>query len=172
MRYDRTAVLLHWVIGLAIVGQFALGLAMQEVPKGVDGARAWWFNLHKSIGITLGVLVALRLLWRLGHRPPSLPGFVPRWQRLAASLSHYGLYACMLVLPLSGYLGSSFSGYPIRYFGIALPLWIPQWGAGKQLMSALHQSAAWCFLVLVSLHVGAALRHLVRADGIMRRMWI
>jgi cytochrome b561 len=172
MRYDRTAVVLHWVIGLAILGQFALGLVMQEIPKGGDGARAWWFNVHKSIGITLGALVMLRLLWRLTHRPPTLPAFIPAWQRFAASLSHYGLYACMLVLPLSGYLGSSFSGYPIRYFGTALPHWGWEWAAAKQFMSALHQTAAWCFLILVSLHIAAALRHLVRADGIVRRMWI
>jgi cytochrome b561 len=172
MRYDRTAVFLHWTIGLAILGQFALGVLMQEVPKGSDGARAAWFNVHKSIGITLGALVVLRLLWRASHAPPPLPARLPAWQSVGAKASHYGLYACMLVMPLSGYLGSTFSGYPIKYFGYTLPHWAWAWPAAKQFLAALHSSTAWCFVVLVTLHVGAALWHLVRADGVFRRMWI
>src|SRR3954462_5461039 len=141
MKYDRTAVILHWVIGLAIVGQFALGLLMQEVPKGGDGARAWWFNLHKSIGITLGALVAFRLLWRLTHRAPSLPDVMPAWQRNAAWFAHYGLYACMLALPASGFLGSVFSGYRIRVFGLPLPQMGSAWPSAKHLMAAVHETA-------------------------------
>lgn len=58
MRYDRTAVVLHWVIGLAILGQFALGHWMHDLPKDPDGVRAWWFGVHGSIGLALGALVA------------------------------------------------------------------------------------------------------------------
>jgi cytochrome b561 len=172
MHYDKTAVTLHWVIGLAIVGQFSLGILMQELPKGGDGARAWWFNVHKSIGITLGALIVLRFLWRLTHPAPELPRALPAWQRFAATMSHYGLYACMLMLPLSGFLGSVFSGYPIKVFGMALPNFGLAWAAGKQFMAAMHQTAAWIFAVLVAVHVGAALSHLVRRDGVFRRMWV
>ncbi|HEX2200246.1 MAG TPA: cytochrome b [Burkholderiales bacterium] len=170
MRYDRTAVILHWVVGLAVLAQFALGWWMLGVPKGGDGERAWWFNLHKSIGMTLGALVLLRLAWRLRGAPPGLP--LPAWQRFAAEASHWGLYACMLTLPLSGFLGSVFSGYPIRYFGLRLPDAALASAPLKNLMSAVHETAAWALAALLALHIGAALWHLARRDGVFRRMWI
>jgi cytochrome b561 len=168
--YDRTAVLLHWGIGAAVLGQLALGWWMLDIPKGPDGVRAWWFNLHKSIGMALGLLILLRAGWRITHAAPALP--LPGWQRSAAAASHAGLYACMLVMPLSGYLGSSFSKYPIRVFGAALPHWGWDWPAAKQLLAAVHETAAWAFSVLLCLHIAAALWHALRADGIFRRMWI
>ncbi|HYG56393.1 MAG TPA: cytochrome b [Burkholderiales bacterium] len=170
-RYDRFAVILHWTVGLAVLGQFALGWWMLALPKGGDGTRAWWFNVHKSIGITLAAFVVLRLIWRATHAAPALPAGMPAWQRLAASASHAGLYACMLILPLSGYLGSSFSRYPIKYFGMPLPHWGWEWAAAKNLMSAVHETAAWALAALITLHVGAALWHLMRGDGVIRRMW-
>ena len=171
-RYGRIAVWLHWVVAVAIIAQVALGWWMQEIPKGPDGARAWWFNLHKSIGMTLAALVFVRLGWRARNGAPELPGFVAPWQRRAAAASHAGLYACMVVLPLSGYLGSSFSGYPVKLFGTTLPQWSAAWPAAKDFMSALHQGAAWLLMALVALHVAAALSHALRGDGIVRRMWV
>jgi len=156
---------------LAILGQFALGWWMIDVPKDPPGVRAWWFNLHKSIGITLAALVVLRLLWRLGHPGPSLPGTLPRMQRIAAAGTHWALYACMLVMPLSGYLGSSFSGYPIKYFGSALPHWGWEWPAAKAFLSGVHLAAAWLLAALIALHVVAALWHALRRDGLSSRMW-
>jgi len=170
-RYDRFAILLHWLVGMAVFAQFALGWWMIELPKGGDGARAWWFNVHKSVGITLAAFVVLRLLWRATHAAPPLPGALARWQRMAASASHIGLYACMLVLPLSGYLGSSFSGYPIKYFGAALPHWGWDWPAAKALMSAIHLTAAWVLCALIGVHLAGALWHLARRDRLFFRMW-
>ena len=128
-RYDRVAVALHWLIALLISFQVALGWWMQTIPKSPPGIRAGWFNFHKSIGITLALLVLFRIGWRLLHAPPQLPTCVAHWQRIAASWNHRALYACMLILPLSGYLGSSFTRYPVRYFGIALPRWGWDWPA-------------------------------------------
>jgi cytochrome b561 len=156
---------------LAILGQFALGWWMIDVPKDPPGVRAWWFNLHKSIGITLAALVVLRLLWRLGHPGPSLPGTLPRMQRIAAAGTHWALYACMLVMPLSGYLGSSFSKYPIKYFGNALPHRGWDWPAAKAFLSNVHLAAAWLLAALIAVHVVAALWHALRRDGLFSRMW-
>jgi len=167
--YDRTSILLHWAVGVAILAQFALGWWMLDVPKDPPGVRAWWFNLHKSVGITLAAFVVVRLLWRLTHRAPELP--LPRAQRLAASWTHAGLYVCMLLLPASGYLGSSFSRYPIKYFGAPVPHWGWDWPAAKALMSAVHLCAAWVLAALVAAHIAAALWHLMRRDGLFSRMW-
>jgi cytochrome b561 len=169
--YDRTSVLLHWLVGLAILGQFALGWWMLDVPKDPPGLRAGWFNLHKSIGITLAAFVVLRLLWRLRHPAPALPGALPRVQRLAASGTHWALYACMLVMPLTGYLGSSFSRYPIKYFGSALPHWGWEWPAAKAFLSGVHLATAWILATLVAVHIAGAAWHLAKRDGLFSRMW-
>ena len=171
-RYTRTAIVLHWLIAIAVFAQVGLGLWMIGIQKSPPGILAYWFNVHKSIGLTIGLLVLLRLAWRLAHRPPELPITLAAWQRAAAKVSHYALYVCMLVMPLSGYLGSSFTKYPIKYFGHTLPHW--GWDAPglKELMSQIHFVTACTFITLITLHVAAALKHrFVDRDGVFERMF-
>ena len=171
-RYTTTAIVLHWLIAAAVFAQVTLGVWMIGIPKAPPGVRAYWFNVHKSIGITIGLFVIARLLWRFVHKPPPLPPSVPAWQRLAAKISHYGLYVCLIVQPLSGYLGSSFTKYPIRYFGHTLPHWGWEAPALKELMSQVHFVTACIFVTLIALHVTAALKHrFVDRDGIFERMF-
>lgn len=169
--YDRTSILLHWIVGLAILGQFALGWWMVDLPREPAAARAWWFDLHQSTGVTLLAFVVLRLLWRLSHPAPELPGTLPRLQRTMARASHWALYGCMLLMPISGYLGSSSAKEPVRYFGARLPHL--QWNSPglQDVMGSLHSIGAWLLGALVALHIGAALYHLVRRDGVFARMW-
>ncbi|HEU0199683.1 MAG TPA: cytochrome c peroxidase [Burkholderiaceae bacterium] len=170
-RYTSVAILLHWLIAAGVLGQIALGWWMIDIPKLPPGVRAYWFNLHKSIGLTIALLVFVRILWRLAHRPPPLPNAVPAWQRRAAAVNHALLYGCLVVMPLAGYLGSTFSGYPIKYFGIALPNWGWDAPAFKALASTVHLGAAWLFMALIAVHIGAALKHwLVARDGVFERM--
>jgi len=171
-RYTKTAIVLHWLIAAAVIAQITFGVWMNGIPKSPPGVRAYWFNVHKSIGITIGLLVIVRLLWRLAHRPPPLPGTMRAWQRIAAHASHYGLYACLITQPLSGYLGSSFTKYPILYFGHKMPHW--GWDAPvlKEICSQVHFYCACVLIVLVALHVSAALKHLlVDRDGVFERMF-
>jgi cytochrome b561 len=171
-RYTRTAIVLHWLIAAAVFAQISLGLWMISIPKSPPGIRAYWFNVHKSIGITLWFLILARLLWRLKHRPPALPEGMPAWQRVASKASHYGLYACMLLQPVTGYLGSQFTKYPIKYFGYALPHWGWDAPALKDLMSEVHFVTAMIFIGLIALHVAAALKHLlIDRDGVFQRMF-
>src|SRR5512147_1487394 len=109
-RYTRTAIALHWLIAILVLGQFAWGWWMQGIPKQPVGPRVDAYNLHKSIGLTILALMLVRLVWRLGHRPPALPP-MPLWQAVAARSNHAVLYAVLVALPLAGYLGSAFSGY-------------------------------------------------------------
>jgi len=170
--YTRTAVVLHWLIGVAVLAQITLGLWMITIPKVPIGVRAGWFNVHKSIGITLAVLILVRILWRLTHRAPPLPATVPAWQRVAAKTSHVLLYVCMIVMPLSGYLGSSFTRYPIVYWGVRLPHWGWEAPALKELCSQVHFVTVIVFITLIVIHVAAALKHLlVNRDGVFQRMW-
>jgi cytochrome b561 len=170
--YTRTAIVLHWLIAAAVFAQIGLGWWMTGIPKSPPGVRAYWFNVHKSIGITLGVLIVLRVLWRLAHRPPALPASLPRWQRTAAAASHAGLYACMVVMPVTGYLGSSFTKYPIKYFGATLPHWGWDSPVLKELMSTVHYATVVVFMALISVHVAAALKHrMSTGDVVFGRMW-
>lgn len=168
-RYGRVAVLLHWLLAVALVGQLSLGWWMVGLPKSPPGLRAGWFNAHKSIGLTIALVVLVRWAWRLTHSV-AVPGFLPGWQQRAARINHALLYVLMLVIPLSGYLGSAFSGYPVRYFGTTLPAWAVAWPAGKSFMSGLHLTCIVLFMALVALHVGAALWHWTRRDGVAARM--
>jgi YVTN family beta-propeller protein len=171
-RYGTVAMALHWLIAALALCQITLGWWMIDVPKSPPGVRAGWFNLHKSIGLTIGVLMLLRLAWRLRHPAPPLPASMPRWQARAARVSHCLLYAALIAQPLAGYLGSSFTPYPIKYFGMTLPHW--GWDAPqlKALCSTIHFTLACLITGLVVLHITAALKHLlINRDGVFQRMW-
>ena len=170
-RYGRVAIALHWAIALLALFQVGLGWWMLDLPKSPPGLRAGWFNVHKSIGITIGLLMLARLGWRLAHVPPPLPVSLPRWQARAARLSHVVLYTALIAQPLVGYLGSSFTRYPVKYFGLTLPHWGWDAPALKQLCSNVHFVLACLITALVALHSAAALKHLLARDGVFQRMW-
>jgi cytochrome b561 len=168
-RYTATAVILHWLIAALVVGQFAWGWLMQEIPKSPPGMRADAFNFHKSIGLCLLALMLFRIGWRIAHPPPPLPA-MPAWQARLAQATHVALYAALIVMPVAGYLGSVWSGYPVKWFGIVLPDWGTKSPALKDAMSAVHYVTSWMLLSLVALHVAGALRHAFRGEGVMSRM--
>jgi cytochrome b561 len=171
-RYDRVAIALHWIIALLVIAQFAWGWWMQTIPKLPAGGRADAFNLHKSVGLTILALMLVRLWWRAGHPPPPLPS-MPPWQATLARITHWALYAALLLQPLCGYLGSVFSGYPVKYFGAALPSWAAKNDALKDLLSQVHLALSWVIAAAVLLHVAGALKHvLIDRDRLLARMGI
>ena len=161
LRYGWVASALHWLIGLVLLGQVAFGFLLDEIAPSNTPSRGTVINLHKSIGITLGVLIVARLAWRLKHRPPPWPASMPAWQRRAADLGHLALYACMLVMPASGYLASNFSEYGVKLFGRALEPWGPNLPEVYTAFNTLHIVTAWLFTALVTGHVLIAVRHAV-----------
>jgi cytochrome b561 len=171
-RYSRTAIALHWLIAILVVVQFAWGWWMQEIPKQPVGPRAEAFNLHKSVGLMILALMIIRILWRLSHRPPPLVG-VPRWQTRAARANHALLYLALVIQPLAGYLGSEFSGFPVRFFGLILPSWAGKNVPMKELMSTVHLVTSWAIAAAIVAHVVAALKHaVIDRDGLLARMGI
>lgn len=170
-RHHRLTIALHWLMAAVLLAQLALGWGMQTLPDEPGGGlQRDAYNLHKSLGICLALLVLLRLAWA-ARRPPLAAAPGPRWQQRAATATHGLLYACMVVMPLSGLLGSGFSKYPVRFFGTPLPRWAEPWPEGKDFCGAVHGTTAWLFVALVALHIGAALWHGLRLrDGVLRRM--
>ena len=168
--YTPTAKALHWLVAVAALGQLALGFWMVQLPN-TGGGQAQWFNLHKSIGIVIGLVILLRLGWRLTHPAPPLPGHIPAWQRITAKIVHGSLYACLVIIPLSGFIGSSVTKYPIRFFGHPLPRWLAESPAIKEVCSQIHFAAIVVFILLIAIHVGKVLKHvLIDRDGTLHRM--
>lgn len=171
-RYTRVAIALHWLVAALVIAQFTLGWAMQQIAKQPPGPRAEAFNIHKSLGLLLLLLMALRFAWRLRHAPPA-PLPMPRWQERLAATTHGLLYATLIALPLTGYLGSEFSGYPVKFFGIALPSWAGKNPAWKEIMGSTHLALTWTLAALVTLHLAGVAKHvLVNRDRLLARMGI
>jgi cytochrome b561 len=169
-RYTTLAILLHWLIAAIVLAQFPLGWWMQEIPKQPPGPRAEAFNLHKSIGLLIAALMFARIAWRLGHPGPPLPA-MPRWQSRLAHATHFALYAVLVALPLTGYLGSAFSGYPVKFFGITLPAWAAKNPELKEWMSAAHLALAWALALAFAAHMAGVAKHtFMNRDGLLRRM--
>jgi cytochrome b561/polyisoprenoid-binding protein YceI len=189
-RYGAVAIGLHWLIAVALIAMIPLGWWMSDAI--VDAARQQQayaaFQLHKSLGLTILGLSVLRLGWRLTHRPPALPAEMNGLERFAAKATHAAFYALMILLPLSGWIYVS-AGWmagqdrpfvvATSWFGLAEIPHLPGLaespvGARRatafQAMSA-HSLMAWGAVVLIVLHVAAALKHqVVDRDGVMGAM--
>jgi len=168
-RYTTTAIAAHWLLALLIALNFVFGLYMHDLP--ISPQRLKLFNWHKWAGITILTLSALRLAWRLRHRPPpDLP--MPPWQRRGAHAVHGALYVLFFAVPLAGWAYSTASGFPVVWFGVLpLPDWVPVDRGWADALKALHKTLAFALALLVALHVAAALKHhWVDRDGLLQRM--
>jgi cytochrome b561 len=168
-RYNNVAIALHWLIALLVVINVILGFGHELVDRTTMRSMLFW---HKSIGISVLLLTLVRLAWRLSHPVPPLPLHMPSWQKLAARASHWAFYILLLALPLFGWLltSASPSNRPIPFYGLFDWPFIP-WVHGlpkdeaKQLAGTFaegHELLAWTALILVAIHVLAALVHIFR----------
>lgn len=169
-RYGAVAQVFHWLIAVLIFIMLALGNYMEDLPLGTRKLEL--YQLHKSIGITIGILVVLRLLWRLSHPPPALPAGMKPWERLAAGVVHGLLYMMLFVMPLIGFLQSNAANFPVVLWGfVPLPPLIGPDEALSETLVNLHGIGGNLLAVLVIIHVAAALRHhFMLKDDVLRRM--
>jgi cytochrome b561 len=168
-RYGSVAQALHWLIVLLLLGQVAAGMIAEEMPDGFD--KLVLLARHKSVGITILGLALLRVAWRFLDRPPPPPP-MPRRQYLAARASHWGLYALLFAMPVTGWMMSSASNYPVSWFGLTqLPDLVAPDRDLKHLLGEVHETLAYALIALALLHVAAALKHqFVNRDGLLWRM--
>ena len=170
--YGRVVAAFHWLIGLALLGQIVFGFLLDDLAPRNTPARASVINLHKSSGLVLLALIVLRLAWRLAHAAPPWPASMSFAEQRAARLGHSALYACMLVLPLAGYIASNFSKYGVKFFGIALKPWGADIPAVYAFFNGLHVVTAFVFTALIAGHVLIALKHaFIDHDGVFARIW-
>ena len=173
-RYGTVAMLLHWLIALAIISLLIVGKYMHELPNS-DPNKFALYQLHKSFGITVLVLTVLRIVWRVVNKVPPLPPGMPAWQRWGAHASHVLLYVFALAIPLSGWAMVSASplGIPTLWFGVAeiphLPV-TPSEDAREQ-FEEVHELLGNLLILLLIAHVLAALKHhFWDRDTVLRRM--
>ena len=190
-RYTKTAVILHWLIALCIGAMFVLGWFMtdlaKELPKqnafnlfdlgmftwNVDEAispRSFYFNLHKSIGVSILALILVRILWRVTHKPPALLASYKAWERKLATGAHHLLYLLMLALPVSGLIMAIYSKYGVKWFGMPFIAGLDN-NPMRKVFESMHEIIGIVLLVILAVHVLGALKHkLVDKDDTMKRM--
>ena len=168
-QFNLHARLLHWLMALMIVAMLFIGVGMVSTTT---DTYARLVAIHKPLGVAILVLVLVRLAVRFTHKPPPLPSDLPAWQRHAATLSHWLLYALMLLMPLVGWAMLSAGGYPVTLVdGLQLPSLVPLDPKLFAFLRGAHHYLALLLFATFLLHLGAALFHaLVRRDGVLSSM--
>jgi cytochrome b561 len=190
-RYTKTAIILHWLITIGIFFMFALGWFMHEIPRDAPkqmafdlfdlgiytwqlaeeaSPRTFYYNLHKSVGVTLLALIALRVFWRFTHKPPAMLTSYKVWERKLATAAHHLLYLLMIAMPLSGLIMAINSKYGIMWFGIDLIKGLDNKDL-REAFKEVHESVGALLLLVIILHIVGAIKHkVIDKDSTMERM--
>ena len=167
--FTLTQRVLHWTMAVCILAMLFIGVGMVST---VSTRYLALVSIHKPLGIAILILVVVRIAVRLRAGTPGLPADLPTPMKLAASLSHYVLYALMVAMPLLGWGMLSAAAYPIVLFpGVLLPAILPQSDSLHTVLWNLHRALAFVFFAVILLHIAAGLFHaLIRRDGVFQTM--
>lgn len=169
LHYGLVSRALHWVMAALILVQIPLGLYLLRMAPGL--ANLWLFPLHKSIGVTVMTLAVLRLLWHLYSPPPAPLGDPAHWTHRLARAVHLAIYALLLIVPVTGWIGGSGSGIETLVWNRwTLPPLVPATEFWQDTGFFLHWLATRALMVLLALHVGGAIRRAMLGDGTLKRM--
>lgn len=168
--YGSVSKFLHWAMFLILLGMVVLGFYMHDLPRSPD--RNELYGLHKSIGIIVLFLAFIRLVWRARNPIPELPADSGKLEKAGAHGAHMLLYLVMFILPISGWIGSSYAGFEVSVFGLfTMPDLV---GADKpmsEILHEVHEILVFTLITLFVIHVAAAyFHHFVRKDDILKRM--
>ena len=169
-RYTPGAIALHWIVAALILFNLAFGLYTVGLP--LSPAKLRYFSYHKWVGVTIFMLAAGRLLWRLYHPAPAFPASMAGWERRAAHATHILLYVLFFSAPLTGWLFSSASGFQTVYLGVVpIPDLLPKDKALADALKLAHKSINYTMAAVIVLHAAAALKHhFIDRDDVLRRM--
>jgi cytochrome b561 len=168
--YTFTARVLHWITAFLILSMIPLGVVIANEWGG--SAQDSLYDLHRSIGAVIIPLVILRIIYRWMHPPLPLPDDIPSMQKLAAHVTHWGLYALLIAQPFTGWIATSAYRAPVTVFGWfdLPPIW-PENRALSERLFSVHSLIGIAIAGLAAAHIGAALyHHFVRRDRILMRM--
>ena len=169
LQYGTTAKLFHWLIVALLFIQYPIGWLMPDIHRGMKPGTGMTF--HISFGIVILLLIVLRFGWRLAH-PVAPESSLPPWQRLSSEAVHWLLYALVLATTITGWVFASFRGWSISFFFLTpLPMLASENAAAGKAFDGWHQAAGWALLVMIAVHLLAALAHIfIYRDRIMQRM--
>jgi cytochrome b561 len=167
-RYDPVAMFLHWTVAAFVIFVGALGLLFDVIPR---ANRLFWINIHTCVGLVMFGFILMRVLWRLAHpAPPPNPG----WSRpvvVLSHLTHMGLYALLLSLPIVGIVAYVWHGRVFDFGAVKLDFGVPSQKSVYDPAEGIHQILGYALMALVGLHVlGALWHHFVARDGIFARI--
>ena len=190
-RYTKTAIVLHWLIAIFIALMFVLGWFMAELPKEAPkqlaydlfdlgvytwqlaeeaSPRTFYFNLHKSLGLTVLALIVLRILWRITHTPPAALSSYRVIEKKVATATHHSLYLLMLAVPVTGLIMAINSKYGVKWFGMDVIAGLDN-KPMREFFECTHEFVGIVLLVLIGIHLLGALKHkFIDKDDTMSRM--
>ena len=162
---------IHWLMALLMIGMMVGGFVMADMPKD-DPLKYPMYDFHKATGMVLLFLIVVRIVIRLTVKAPAYPKSMPRWQCLVAHALHGILYLLMIALPVSGYLMSTYAGYPVSFYGLFdFPMLVNENDEAFEVFHDGHEIFGAVVAALVILHALAALKHhVVDKDDILKRM--
>ena len=169
-RYGCVAKILHWVVAALIVTQFVLASKAEDLPIGMR--KLALLARHKSVGMSVLMLAAVRLMWRAFHKPPALPSDMKTYEIALAKITHVLFYLLLFALPLTGWLMSSAKGYTVSWFNLfPWPNFIAKDDASFKVLQSVHEALAGILFYLSILHILAALKHhFWNKDDVLKRM--
>jgi cytochrome b561 len=169
LQYGTTAKVFHWLVVALLLVQYLIGWLMPDIHRGMKPGAAMTF--HVSVGIVILALIVVRLAWRLSH-PVAPESSLPPWQRLGSEAVHWLLYVLVLVTTVTGWLFASFRGWSMSFFYLVpMPMLASNNAAAGKAINGLHQAMEWTLLVVIGLHIAAALVHVfVYRNRVMQRM--
>jgi cytochrome b561 len=167
--FGVVSIFFHWLMAILIICIIALGLTMTSISR--SDFQFKLFRWHKELGILVLMLVVLRLIWRYKNKIPSL-NFLPAWERMSARGVHWILYACMILMPITGWFMSSAAGISVSFFGLfVMPNFISPNEVAHEWLEDIHVSLAFFLIGVICLHTAAALKHyFIDKDEVMQRM--
>ena len=170
-RYTLTAQMLHWVTAALILAVFPLAWVMVSMPRSAPD-REFFYTLHKSVGLTILVLVMVRVAWRAANPPPAPTTRPARIEHALSRVAHFLLYVVMIGMPISGYVFSTAGGNPVTYFGLITLPELPRSDTLRQIALWAHVFIGqWLAYALILLHLAAVAFHVgIRRDGLLNRM--
>lgn len=173
-KYGLIAILFHWSMAILIIGLSVLGLYMVALPDvGFNKEKIVLILYHKEFGLLVSVLFVARLCWRVTQVLPRLVAHLPDWQKIAARFVHLSFYALMMAMPISGWIMSSAAGIPVSFFGLfTLPDLVGSDDHLFQRFIDIHKWFGYFLILLIFVHVGAALRHhfVIKDDTLLRML--
>lgn len=165
-RFGWVSRTLHWTMALGVLVMLPLGTLIEDMEVGYS--NLWLFGLHKTIGVVLLALLVMRVVWHLVSPPPSPLPSGTGWKDVAAVWVHRAFYALLVIVPLSGWIGSGATGIDVVVFNsVTLPPLAPASEAWEEAAFEVHEVATKILLLCVVLHIAGAL---TRRDGTLGRM--